>query len=184
MTFVDTAGIRAGAVDAVEIEGIARAVAVRDVAHVILVVLDLSRPLEEDDRNLLDATNDRPRVVVANKNDATPAWNADEAGAVGTLPVSAKTGEGLDRLRDALARAASGEPTRDVPAITNVRHAELLRSARVALDRAATAAAAAAPEEFVVSDLNDARARLEEITGARTSDDVLYAIFERFCIGK
>jgi tRNA modification GTPase len=184
MTFVDTAGIRAGAVDAVEIEGIARAVAVRDVAHVILVVLDRSRPLDDDDRSLLNATKDRPRVVVTNKVDMAPAWSAAAAGVVDTLPVSAKTGEGLDRLRIALANAASGEPTRDVPAITNIRHAELLRSARGALDRAAAAAAASAPEEFVVSDLNEARGRLEEITGARTSDDVLHAIFERFCIGK
>ena len=40
------------------------------------------------------------------------------------------------------------------------------------------------PEEFVLADLNEARARLEEITGARTADDVLHAIFARFCIGK
>jgi tRNA modification GTPase len=76
------------------------------------------------------------------------------------------------------------EPVRDTPAITNVRHAALMRSAQDALLRAAAAAAQGTPEEFVLQDLNDARARLEEITGVRTTDDVLAAIFDRFCIGK
>jgi tRNA modification GTPase len=184
MTIVDTAGVRGGAVDPVELEGIARAVAVRDVAHVVLVVLDRSQPLGDDDRDLLAHTTGRRRVLVANKADVEPAWTAIDAGADEVLEVSAKTGAGLDRLRAALVAGACGEPTRDVPAITNVRHADLLRAARTALVRAADAAGAAAPEEFVVADLNDARGRVEEITGVRTADDVLHAIFERFCIGK
>ena len=69
MTFVDTAGVHAAAMDPVEVEGIARAVAARDVAHVILVVLDRSRPLDRDDHALLDVTAGRPRVVAANKSD-------------------------------------------------------------------------------------------------------------------
>ncbi|MXY16576.1 MAG: tRNA uridine-5-carboxymethylaminomethyl(34) synthesis GTPase MnmE, partial [Acidobacteria bacterium] len=53
-----------------------------------------------------------------------------------------------------------------------------------ALARAADAADAAAPEELLLADLQDARAALEEVTGKRTADDVLQRIFERFCIGK
>ncbi len=78
MTLVDTAGIRQGASDPVEVEGMARAVAAQDVAHVIMVVLDRSRPLDDDDRALLDGTRDRLRVVVANKADLEPAWDAIE----------------------------------------------------------------------------------------------------------
>jgi tRNA modification GTPase len=59
-----------------------------------------------------------------------------------------------------------------------------LTSARTALDRALGAARTGTPEEFVLADLNEARRRLEEVTGARTSDDVLHEIFARFCIGK
>ena len=73
---------------------------------------------------------------------------------------------------------------RDTPAVTNIRHADLLARAAAALRRAAAAAAAGTPEEFVAADVSEARGRLEEITGARTSDDVLHAIFDRFCIGK
>jgi tRNA modification GTPase len=68
--------------------------------------------------------------------------------------------------------------------LTNVRHADLLRRARVALERAALAAAAGSPEEFVAADLTAARQLLEEVTGSRSPDDVLQAIFARFCIGK
>jgi tRNA modification GTPase len=184
MTLVDTAGIREGAADPVEIEGIARAVAARDVAHVILIALDRSRALCDDERALLHATAGRPRVVVANKSDVEPAWEVERVGVPGAIPVSALTAQGIDRLRAALGEAAAGEPTRDVPAITNVRHVQLLRDARAALERAAAAAAVSTPEEVVVIDLTEARHKLEEVTGARTSDDVLRAIFERFCIGK
>jgi tRNA modification GTPase len=186
MTFVDTAGIRTGAVDPVEAEGIARAVAARGVAHVVLVVLDRSRPLDDDDRDLLAATSGGARVVAINKSDLAAAWDAAAEGVGGThtVSVSAKTGSGLDALRGALAGAGAGDALRDVPSITNVRHADLLRQARAALQRAAEAARAVVPEEFVVADLHEARQRLEEVTGARSSDDILRAIFDTFCIGK
>jgi tRNA modification GTPase len=71
-----------------------------------------------------------------------------------------------------------------VPTVTNTRHADLIAQARDALRRARDAAAAGTPEEFVLIDLAEARGRLEEVTGARTADDVLHSIFDRFCIGK
>jgi tRNA modification GTPase len=183
MTFVDTAGVRTGATDPVEIEGIARAVAARGVAHLALVVLDRSQPLEHDDRVLLEATRGSRRVIAANKSDLTPAWGLDDD-LTTAVSVSAKTEDGLDTLRLALVNAMTGEATRDVPSITNVRHQDLLNRAREALARAAAAASNVTPEEFVLADLDEARVLLEEVTGARTTDDVLGAIFERFCIGK
>jgi tRNA modification GTPase len=184
MTLVDTAGVRAGAVDPIEVEGIARAVAVRDVADIVLVVVDRSRLLDADDRALLESTSTRRRVVVASKSDLAPAWPIDELAAASPVALSATSGEGVDCLRAALVAAAAGEPLRDVPAITNVRHQDLLTRAHAALERAEAAALGGAPEEFVLADLGEARSRLEEITGTRTSDDVLHAIFDRFCIGK
>jgi tRNA modification GTPase len=75
----------------------------------------------------------------------------------------------------------------DSAAVTNVRHAALLDRARQSLRRACEAVenpAGPIAEEFVLSDLQDARAALEEVTGKRTSEDVLRHIFSRFCIGK
>jgi tRNA modification GTPase len=65
-----------------------------------------------------------------------------------------------------------------------VRHITLVERAHVALMRATGAAAAAMPEEFVLADLQDARAALEEVSGRRASEQLLEHIFSRFCIGK
>jgi tRNA modification GTPase len=184
MTIVDTAGVRSEAGDAVEAEGIARAVAARETAAMIVVVLDRSAPLTMDDRDLLASTRSSARIVVANKIDVPAAWGVD-AIAVEAIEVSAKTGAGLQALRRALVGATERtETTRDAPALTNLRHVDLVDRARVAIERAGGAVAAGTPEEFVLADLNDARNRLEEVTGARTTDDVLNAIFAKFCIGK
>ncbi len=73
---------------------------------------------------------------------------------------------------------------RDVPAITNVRHVDLL-GARAHRARARRGRGpVGTPEEFVLADSTTRANALEEITGARTADDVLHAIFDRFCIGK
>jgi tRNA modification GTPase len=184
MTIVDTAGMRSEAGDAVEAEGIARAVAARETAAMIVLVLDRSTPLTKDDRDLLESTNASARIVVANKIDVPAAWQAGEI-ATEPIEISAKTGEGLERLRRALLGVAEGgEAARDAPALTNLRHADLVERARVAVERARDAVALWTPEEFVLADLHDARHRLEEVTGARTTDDILHAIFAKFCIGK
>lgn len=185
VTLVDTAGMNTEAVDPVEVEGMARAAAAREVAAVVLVVLDRSRPLTEDDCRLLRDTASRARVVAANKSDRPAAWDAASVGAAAPIHVSAQTGEGLEDLRRALVGALiDREPSRDLPAVTNMRHAGLLEAARAALARAAAAARAGTPEEFVLADLHEARACLEDVTGARTADDMLAEIFSKFCIGK
>lgn len=184
VTLVDTAGVRQQPSDAIEAEGIARATGARQVAALMLIVLDGSVALTEDDRSLLDETADSPRLVIVNKIDLPRAWDADQLGP-GALTVSAATGDGLDALRAAMVRAVVGAPVdRDVPAITNTRHVELLRQALKNLSRAADAARAGVPEEFVLADVHEARAVLEDITGRRGADAIVQAIFERFCIGK
>ena len=184
MTIVDTAGVRRDATDGVEAEGIARAVAARETAVVTVLVLDRSVPLTPDDDALLEGTASRARVVVANKADLVPAWDPAAIGPP-VIELSTRTGEGLQALRDALVRATvRDEPTRDAPPLTNLRHAELLAFAAASIERARAAASVGTPEEFVLSDLHEARSRLEEVTGVRTADDVLHAIFAKFCIGK
>jgi tRNA modification GTPase len=185
VTLVDTAGVHSAPADEVEIEGITRAVATRDVAALVLLVLDLSQPLTDDDRAAIDATQGGQCVVAANKSDLHTVWDVATLGLERVVVVSAKTGAGLRHLRGALVETLTGrELLRDVPAITNVRHARLLARARAALARARAAASARTPEEFVLLDINEARECLESVTGARTADDLLHAIFSRFCVGK
>ncbi len=181
---VDTAGVREST-DAIEREGIARARHAAAIADLTLVVLDRSRPLGGDDRDVLGATASRPRLLVANKIDRPSAWDADVVGDV--IRVSATTGEGVAALIDQIAaRLGATGDSRDTPVVTNVRHAALLQNAQRSLDEACRGleGPAAVSEEFVLSDLQAASASLQEITGRRTTDDLLRHIFARFCIGK
>ena len=184
ITLVDTAGLHGAPSDVVEEEGIARARAAREVADLALVVLDGSRPLNEDDGALIAVTSDRPRLVIVNKGDLPRTWSTGALG-VPAIVVSATTGLGVDELRRSIATALSGtERLNDPPAVTNARHVDLLAKAGATLQRAAGAAEGGTPEEFVAADLAEARALLEEVTGVRTADDVLEEIFAKFCIGK
>ena len=181
---VDTAGVRQSD-DVIEREGVSRARQAAEVADLTIVVLDQSRELTDDDRALLAATAERGRVVVANKVDLPCAWSADPEW--DTQTVSAKTGAGLPHLVDTLTSRLGGEPERrDHLLVTNVRHAVLLERAQAAMARALEALSqdASTSEEFVLADLQDAAALLQEITGRRTTDELLRHIFERFCIGK
>jgi len=180
VTLVDTAGLRAAPENAIEEEGIARARVAADAADVLLVVVDGSQPLTVDDRAAMD-TRVKRRLIVASKSDLRAAWNARDLGA---MVVSALTGAGLDELRARVLEAGGGVLPRDRAPMANLRHAALLKQARAALERAASAARGGIPEEFVLADLHEARGRFDEITGARPEDEVLRTIFARFCIGK
>jgi tRNA modification GTPase len=192
ITLVDTAGIRETE-EIVEREGVQRARAAAQTADLVLVVIDRSRALREQDRTYIDAAGPR-RLVVINKVDLPAAWSLDDltnesssaADAIGpSLDVSVHTGAGMDRLRETIATTLIGdERLRDTVGVSNVRHIELLGRVSDAIQRAREGASAGAPEEFVLADIREAIEALEEITGKRSSDDVLQAIFSRFCIGK
>jgi tRNA modification GTPase len=181
VTLVDTAGIRAEPSDAVETEGIARARSATARSDLAVLVLDRSRPLTRDDHDLLRTVRGGTHVIVASKADLPAAWSDDE---VKALRVAAPGGEGVSALREAISSALGLALDRDTPAITNIRHVDLLERARDALGRAEEAAVISTPEEFVAADVSEARVLLEEITGHRTVDDTLHTIFARFCIGK
>jgi tRNA modification GTPase len=181
ITLVDTAGWRDTS-DVVESEGVARGAQARGIADLVLLVIDTSESLTDEDAQLLEATKTSNRIVVFNKIDR---------GSVRTLmsrdaAVSALTGEGFDTLRLMMADAlVQDERLRDRAPISNARHIALLEQCRASLVAARDAAeAASVPEEFLLTDLQAARTRLDEIVGRRTSEDILRHIFERFCIGK
>jgi tRNA modification GTPase len=182
ITLVDTAGLRVSPADAVETEGIARARTAADTSDLLLAVLDRSCPLTDDDEAVLRETATAVRLIVYTKCDLDPAWSrADENGCA----VAPPTSSGLDDLRTSILRSlVKGDAPGDTPAVTNLRHIALLERAHDALVRAMESAGAASPEEFVAADIREARECFEEITGARTADDTLHAIFDTFCIGK
>jgi len=188
LDLVDTAGVRATS-DEVEMEGVSRARRAWATADLVIVVLDRSAPVEQADRELLHETASTPRLIVAAKSDLPAAWENESIDRP-VIAVSSKTGVGLDILRAAIRSSPDGwhaAVARDTAAVTNVRHAALLERARAALRRAIDAVDAPGgpvAEEFVLTDLEDARGALEEVTGKRASEDLLHHIFSRFCIGK
>lgn len=181
VTLVDTAGLRSSP-DPIEVEGVSRSRGAADVADLILDVADLSQTLGDQQSDIFIEVSDDKRLIVATKADLPARWSRP-----GVIEVSSLTGIGLDRLRQRIVDSLDTELQAERPAITNVRHIVLMQRAAAALSRAAAAAdqdGRAMPEEFVLADLQDARASLEEITGRRTPDDVLAHIFSKFCIGK
>ncbi|HUF46718.1 MAG TPA: tRNA uridine-5-carboxymethylaminomethyl(34) synthesis GTPase MnmE [Vicinamibacterales bacterium] len=181
VTLVDTAGIRE-ARDPVEAEGVTRTHEAQQVAALRLVLVDRSAPPERAALEVVAATP-LPRVVVFTKCDLPAADREGSPDAV--VEVSARTGAGLDKLRDEIVRALTDrEELRDVPAISNVRHLALVEHARAAASGARAELDAGATEELVLAELTAARHALEQITGTRSADDMLEHIFSRFCVGK
>jgi tRNA modification GTPase len=180
VTLVDTAGWRDSS-DEVEREGVARTDRTIGVADLLLVVLDASEPLRHEDEELIARTARRPRLVIANKTDLPAALTREVDGRV-----SARAGHGAEQVRRAIGAAlAGGEPLRDTAQISNMRHISLLDAARARLrDALRLIESGEASEEFVLSDLQAARAHMEEVVGRRTNEDLLEHIFSRFCIGK
>jgi tRNA modification GTPase len=181
VTLVDTAGLRR-TTDCIEAEGVERAWQAQRVSDLTLVVLDGATPLDETDFDVLSQVVECKTLTVSNKADLDPGWT-DPA----LLRVSARTLEGIPELRQAIVAALDIEPLRDTPEITNVRHIALVQRAQDALRRARAAAcsdAGSLSEEFVLADLQEARAAFEEIAGRRAGDEVLSQIFSKFCIGK
>jgi tRNA modification GTPase len=185
VTLVDTAGLR-DAGDVVEIEGVRRARDAQALAALRLVLVDGSVPLQAAAIDLVRRTK-APRLIVATKRDLPRAWELRELGqdAADAVDVSVVSGAGLAELRARAVQAlAGGEPLRDVPAISNVRHLALVDDARAAVAKAAAELQEGATEELVLAELTAARRALEAITGRRSPDELLAHIFQRFCIGK
>ncbi len=178
---VDTAGIRDTA-EVIERLGIERSLQAMSDADLTLVVIDGAAGASQDDHELIDKACDQGRfLAVANKSDL-PNFSAGED----QIPVSARTGEGIDRLREAIFETLAPRGALEMQGgfITSVRQESLLREALVMLEKARGAAEAGIPHELLMLDLYCALHPIDAITGATTADDIINQIFTTFCIGK
>ncbi len=99
--------------------------------------------------------------------------------------VSARTGEGLGKLKEMLVSLATGgSVTEESVVVTNERHVEALRRAESSLEQALSSIDDGATGEFIAFDLREGANALAEITGEITSEEILNHIFAQFCIGK
>ena len=172
---IDTAGIRRASDEAERI-GVDRARSELGTADVVCVVLDASNALTDEDAALLEETKDTTRLILLNKRDLPRKVGGRFDG---SISISAKTGEGLDALRDAILKLAAPERS-DGTYITNERHINALERALVSL----TEARRAAELDCAATDIKNALHYLGSITGTDVDASVIDRIFANFCVGK
>lgn len=179
LRLLDTAGIHDTA-DKVEKIGVQRSKMAVDDADLVLLVLDISRDIDEEDEELFLLTEGKNRLIIANKVDAKTEEIAD------SVEISAKTGEGIDILTEKIRNMYHlGEiGQNDEVIVTNMRHVSALNVAKDALVRARSAVLAGMPQDIAALDLYEAMDALGEITGDTVSEDIVSEIFHNFCVGK
>ena len=184
LRLIDTAGIR-DAEDEVERMGVERSRQAAARAELALLVLDGSQPLAGEDRQALEAARLAPRrLVLRNKIDLPQVLDSGSLEGERTLPLSARTGQGLDGLEAAVAELFPAGKTPPGRMLANARQAEavsralrFLRGAREALESGLT-------PDVVLTDAEGALNALGELTGRTLREDLTARIFERFCVGK
>lgn len=186
---VDTAGIREAA-DAVERIGVEKSRACAEAADFVILVLDASRPLEEEDREILSFIRGKKSVVLLNKTDLEQRLSAEELEPYlpGTrvLPISVKRDEGFELLMKTLEEMflQGGGTGRESGLLVNARHKDALLRAKAAFLRCMETIQGRMPEDFISMDLQDANAALGEITGDTSDEEIIDRIFTKFCLGK
>ncbi len=182
LTLVDTAGIRQTQ-DDVERLGVDRALQALEEAQMALLLLDGTEPWGEEEAALLDRVRAMPHLTLITKADLAP--RLPEGLGAGAIPISSVTGEGLAALREAVlalwdAQAVAPEDM----LMSNARHVQAVRTARVALEDAMATLRAGMPVDLATPSIREAWRALGEITGGTVDSQVIDRIFEKFCLGK
>jgi len=191
ITLIDTAGMRT-TTDQVESLGVERTRRVAADADLLVIVVDGSQPLTEEDRSVLQEANGRHHIVAVNKNDL-PNFSLQRiaekvtstAASAAAISVSALTTDGLTELRAAMLKPfVNGNGAAEGLMITNARHHDLLLRSIIAIDSSEVLIKERASEEIILVGLHNALKFLGEITGETTTEEILGQIFSTFCIGK
>jgi tRNA modification GTPase len=184
LELVDTAGLREGLEEAEQM-GIARSREALADAGLVLVVLDATQNLNEEERTLLHSVEGRPALVAINKSDLASSHDGlNQSTTVPYVSTSALTGDGLQELRKKILDLATGGAASEPGMLTSLRHHGAVTTALGALKDAAHANATAIPHEMILLDLYRGLSALDSLTGQTTPDDILNLIFSTFCIGK
>lgn len=180
----DTAGIRETH-EEIEQEGIRRSKKTMQEADLVLLVLDAHLGLTEEDKKLLAWAPPHKTIVIWNKVDL-PHQGLAPLDFPFKAAVSAKNREGIEELHQAIDQLIwqNGPPSKEEVVITNVRHLEALQAAAEAVELVNNGLQCNLSPELLTSDLRKALAELGKVIGTNVSEDILSAIFSKFCIGK
>ena len=184
LELIDTAGLRQPA-DEAESIGIIKSREAMAEADIVLLVLDATAPLNEEDKATISSLANRPILIVINKQDLKLQTPQSEDYVRQTVGTSALTGFGIAELRSAILSMITKEvPSIETAVLTNHRQQRSVLDALDALNRARQAAIARIPHEMILLDLYEVLRAFDNLTGSTTNDDILNLIFSKFCIGK
>lgn len=183
VSLIDTAGLRE-TIDTVESIGVARAKRAMIDADLIIVLLDGSQNLMLEDHDILELVKELNYIVAVNKNDLKQQ-ELDIDVRSRTFSVSAKTGNGLDALENAIVEPFSPQDIENEGfLVSDARHNDLLLRAKSEIETSISHLEEKMSEEITLIGLHNAIRYLGEITGETTTEDMLTRIFSTFCIGK
>lgn len=178
LNMIDTAGIRETD-NIIESLGVEKAKELIHQADLVLLVIDGSKPLDEEDQRLLKLTQDQNRIIIINKMDLPKAVDIEG------IEISAKNQDVLPLTQEIKRKFNLGQITdQNNYILTNARQTQLLEKASKHLEQAIDAMKMSVPPDLIVEDLYDSWYALKEILGEQAKEDLLDELFKRFCIGK
>lgn len=188
LNLIDTAGIR-DTEDIVERIGVERARKIADEADLLIYVVDGSRPLDDNDVQIMELIRERKAIVLLNKTDLSPGLDEaklEEMTGREVIPVSAKEQKGIDCLEQKIQEMFISREIdfNDELIITNMRHKNAMESALKSLQLVEKSIEDQMPEDFYSIDLMDAYEQLGMILGESLEEDLVNEIFSHFCMGK
>ena len=195
LRLIDTAGLRKTD-DSIEKLGVERTFAAISGAGLVILVLDGSEPLKNEDYDALRSIPpDVPKIAVVNKSDLPVVLEDSELKGLGIkyCSVSALSGEGLNSLDEEIRKlfpvfngdlSTHGEQSVRGELLTNTRQAEAISRAKVSICTAISALTDSVTPDAILMELESALAAIGEVTGKTMREDIVSRIFERFCVGK
>ncbi len=191
LNVIDTAGIRDTS-DVVEKLGVEKAKQYAEIADLIMFVVDASRKLDKNDKQILDIIKNKKAIILLNKTDLeSVVTQADfneinDLNHVAIIPISAKENKGIDKIENVIKEMFfEGKlEFNDEIYITNMRHKSAIQIAKDSLEKVLISKDNDMPEDFYSIDLLDAYEALGTIIGETIGEDLVNEIFSKFCMGK
>lgn len=185
LKLIDTAGIR-DTDNAIEKIGVEKSRKLAEEADLVLLMLDGSRKMTDEDRELISLSENKKRIILINKTDLEQNIALDEISTLDPIFVSVKTDMGIEQLYDRIKEMfLKGDiAENDEALISNERNKNSLYKAKLHLDNVLETVNNRMPEDFISMDLTQAYESLGEITGESLEEDIIDKIFSEFCLGK
>ena len=184
INIIDTAGIRSTN-DVVESIGVEKSLSLIKDADLVIVVLNNNEKLSKDDKEILEKTKNKERIIVINKVDLDSKINLpkDIENVVYTSTIKE---EGINELKDKIKELFNIEKikSKDYTYLSNTRQISLAKKALKEIKQAETALNKNMPVDIIEIDLNECFNTLGEIIGETYSDEIIDNLFKNFCVGK